>query len=828
MRYILFSDLGAAGRARGRELMLIRGITMNTARALARVPSGRRSRWLVLVFWLILVAVLGPLAGKLTNAEKNDASAWLPGQAESTRVVNLQASFMSPNVFTGVLVYSRPGGLTAADRGKAAADAGRLKSVPGVLASHVTGPIVARDGQAIETIVPVNLGAKGWNGASAAAARIRGIARSGAAGMSVHLAGPLGNAADSASSFKGIDGTLLYATLAVVIVLLLVTYRSPVLWLLPVLSAGVALATTEALVYLLAAHAGLTVNAQTAGILDVLVFGAGTDYALLLTARYREELRRHESRHEAMAVALRRAGPAILASAGTVIASLLVLMVAELNSTSSMGPVLAIGVGVALVAMLTLLPALLVICGRWVFWPARPAFGSAEPTASGLWAWVGRSVAPRPRLVWAVTALLLGVLAAGTITLRASGLTTAQGYRGTPDSVLGQQVIDAHFPAGTGEPVVVVGRQADEPALASAFRATPGISGVTLAAARGGLAYLTGTLTAQADSPAAYATVTRVRAAVHAVPGAGGLVGGATAVSLDIRQAATHDRELIIPLILLVVFLILGLLLRAAVAAVVLIATVVLSYFAALGASALAFRDLFHFGGADTSFPLFTFVFLVALGIDYNIFLMTRVREEAQRHGPRAGALTGLSATGGVITSAGLVLAGTFAVLGTLPVTFLAELGFAVAFGVLLDTIIVRSILVTALSLDLGRHMWWPGRLAWPRRARRAGPFRARRAGPSRARRAGPSRPRQAGPPRPRGSSPARGDDGRPAVPHLDHRSRARGLPVPEGGKAAHERTAGADRVVRGPAALDRDHRVGADPGGGTGREAALGRHLHQ
>jgi RND superfamily putative drug exporter len=685
---------------------------MNALRALARVPSGRRTKWLVLVFWLILVAVLGPLAGKLTNAEKNDASAWLPGQAESTKVVNLQAGYQSPNVFTGVVIYSRPGGLTAADRAKAAADVSRLGAVPGVLASHVTGPIMSGDRRAIETIVPVNLGAKGWNGASAAAAKIRGIARSGAGGMTVHLAGPLGNAADSANSFKGIDGTLLYATLAVVIVLLLMTYRSPVLWLLPVISAGVALATTEALVYLLAAHAGLTVNAQTAGILDVLVFGAGTDYALLLTARYREELRRHTSRHEAMAIALRRAGPAILASAGTVIASLLVLMIAELNSTSSMGPVLAIGVGVALVAMLTLLPALLVICGRWVFWPARPAFGSAEPTSAGLWARVGRAIAPRPRLVWTVTALLLGALAVGTLTLRASGLTTAQGFRGTPDSVVGQQVIDAHFPAGAGEPVVVVGKQADQAALVSAFRQSKGISGVTPAAARGGLVYLNGTLTAPPDSAAAYATIGQVRAAVHAVPGAGGLVGGATAVNLDIRQAATHDRELIIPLILLVVFLILGFLLRAVVAAVVLIATVVLSYFAALGASALVFNHLFHFGGADTSFPLFVFVFLVALGIDYNIFLMTRVREEAQRHGPRPGALTGLAATGGVITSAGFVLAGTFAVLGTLPVTFLAELGFAVAFGVLLDTIIVRSVLVTALNLDLGRHMWWPSRLS--------------------------------------------------------------------------------------------------------------------
>jgi RND superfamily putative drug exporter len=685
---------------------------MNTLRAIARIPSGRRTKWLVLIFWLLVVAVLGPLAGKLTNAEKNDASAWLPAKAESTKVVNLQSTFQSPNLFTGVVVYSRPSGLTAADRAKAASDARSFGGVSGAVRSQIVGPVVAKDGKAIETIVPVNLGKKGWNGATAATGSLRGIARSSADGMNVHIAGPLGSASDSAKSFKGIDGVLLYATLAVVIALLLITYRSPSLWLLPVLSAGIALATCQSLIYLLAAHAGLTVNAQTAGILDVLVFGAGTDYALLLTARYREELRRHEDRHEAMAVAIRRAGPAIVASAGTVIISLLTLTVAELNSTKGMGPVLAVGVFVALAAMMTLLPALLVIFGRWIFWPVRPTFGSAEPTSQGLWAKVGRGIAGRPRVVWVGTALALGVLALGSLGLKAGGLTNAESFPGHPDSVVGQQVLDTHFPAGAGQPVVVVGSPSAAPQLRSAFSGTPGITAVTPPVVRGGHAYLSGTLTSAPDSQAAYTTIDKVRTAVHAVPGGQALVGGTTAVNLDIKTAATHDRNVIIPFILLVVFLILCLLLRAILAPVILIATVVLSYFAALGVSAFAFNHLFHYGNADSSFPLFVFVFLVALGIDYNIFLMTRVREEARRHGARRGALTGLAATGGVITSAGAVLAGTFAVLGTLPVTFLAELGFAVAFGVLLDTIIVRSILVTALNLDLGRWMWWPSMLA--------------------------------------------------------------------------------------------------------------------
>jgi RND superfamily putative drug exporter len=685
---------------------------MNTLRAIARIPSGRRTKWLVLVFWLIVVAALGPLAGKLTNAEKNDASAWLPAKAESTKVVNLQATFQSPNIFTGVIVYSRPSGLTAADRAKAASDARSFAGVSGAVRGQIVGPVVAKDGKAIETIVPVNLGNQGWNGASAATGSLRSIARSNAGGLAVHIAGPLGSASDSAKAFKGIDGTLLYATLAVVIALLLITYRSPGLWLLPVLSAGIALATCQALIYLLAAHAGLTVNAQTAGILDVLVFGAGTDYALLLTARYREELRRHEDRHEAMAVAMRRAGPAIVASASTVIVSLLTLTVAELNSTKGMGPVLAVGVAVALAAMMTLLPALLVIFGRWIFWPVRPSFGSAEPTAQGMWAKVGRGIAGRPRFVWVGTVVVLGVLALGSLGLKAGGLTNAESFPGHPDSVIGQQVLDVHFPAGAGQPVVVVGSPSAAAPLRSAFSATPGIVDVGPAVVRGGHAYLSGTLTTAPDSSAAYTTIDKVRTAVHAVPGGQALVGGATAVNLDIHQAATHDRNVIIPFILLVVFLILCLLLRAIMAPVILIGTVVLSYFAALGVSAFVFNHLFHFGNADTSFPLFVFVFLVALGIDYNIFLMTRVREEAKRHGARTGALTGLAATGGVITSAGAVLAGTFAVLGTLPVTFLAELGFAVAFGVLLDTIVVRSILVTALNLDLGRWMWWPSMLA--------------------------------------------------------------------------------------------------------------------
>jgi len=685
---------------------------MSRLRKIAEIPAGSWTKWVVVGFWVAVLVVMFPLSTKLMGAEKNDAKAWLPASAESTKVLDVQSHFQSPNVYPGVVVYLRASGLTAADRAKAAADARMFAAIPGVVPGQVVGPIPSADGQALQTILQVNLGAKGYADANKAVDAIHAITNSNANGLVSHITGPLGNAADNNNVFKGIAGTLLYSAVAVVIVILLITYRSPVLWLLPVISSGVALIIAQAVIYLLAAHAGLTVNGLSAGILEVLVFGASTDYALLIVARYREELRRHDRRHPAMAEALRRAGPAIIASAATVVVALLTLSVAELNSTKSLGPVLAIGVAVGMFVMITLLPALLVTFPRGVFWPYRPAYGSAEPTHRGMWARVGWSIAPRARITWIITAVILGVLALGLTGLRANGLTNAQSFRGHPDSVIGQSVLAEHFPAGAGTPVIVIGNPSAAAQLRSAFAANPGIASVTPPQSRAGYAYLQGTLTAPPDSQAAYDTIDRVRSAVHAVPGAGALVGGTTAIGLDVKQASAHDRNIVIPLILAVVFVILGLLLRALVAPLILTATVVLSFAAALGVSAFFFNHVFGFGGADTSFPLFVFVFLVALGIDYNIFLMTRVREEAIKRDARHGAIVGLAATGGVITSAGFVLAGTFAVLATIPSTQLTEIGFAVAFGILLDTIIVRSVLVTALNLDIGRWMWWPSKLA--------------------------------------------------------------------------------------------------------------------
>jgi RND superfamily putative drug exporter len=468
----------------------------------------------------------------------------------------------------------------------------------------------------------------------------------------------------------------------------------------------------QGVVYLLAKYADLTVNGQSAGILSVLVLGAGIDYALLIVARYREELRNTEDRHAAMAHALHRAAPAVLASGSTVVVGLLCLLLAQMQATAGLGPVAAAGIVVALLTMLVLLPALLVVCGRWVFWPFVPRFGDPQPAEDGVWGRVGRRIARRPRAVWAVTTLLLAGFTVGLVQLDANGLSDAEQFTTEQPSIVAEGKLAEHFPGGAGAPVQVVVDAAHVDDAASTLQGVQGIApdSVSEPVVRGDVGYVEGTLEAAPDSRAAFDTVDRARAALADVPG-DPLVGGTTAINHDVQQASAADTRLIIPVVLLAVLLILGVLLRSVMAPLVLLVTVVLSFGAALGISALVFRHVLGFGGTDSSFPLYAFVFLVALGIDYNIFLMTRVREESLVHGTRRGALIGLAATGGVITSAGLVLAGTFAALGSLPIVFLAELGFAVALGVLLDTLVVRSVLVTALTLDLGRWMWWPSAL---------------------------------------------------------------------------------------------------------------------
>jgi RND superfamily putative drug exporter len=682
-------------------------------RKILAIPCGPWSKWAVLGAWVVVLIVAGPAAGKLRSAEKNDASASLPKHAESTRVLDLAKGFTPSDVVPALVVYERAGAVNLADRAKVAADVRRFAGIDN-LGGRVVGPLLAKDGAALQVVIPIKAGTTGSDAIDPAVERIRAIARDGSSGsgLRAYVTGPAGYSAAFSDALNGIDSNLVYITAAIVIVILLLTYRSPALWLLPLICVIIALTASQALIYQLAMHAGLTVNDLSAFILTVLVFGAGTDYALLLIARYREELRRHADRHEAMAEALRRAGPAMTASGSTVVLSLLCLLVAELASIKSLGPVTAIGITVGLGVMLTLLPALLVVFGRWIFWPARPTLGSPEPTERGVWARIGARIARRPRVVWLVTAVALGAMAFGLTGLRANNLLQNKDVlRGTTEAVTGDQALARHFPAGSGDPVQVIGRSAAAQQLRATLADTPGVAAVSAPVIRDGFSYIEGTLTTAADSQASFATVDRLRSRVHAIAGADGLVGGGSAINLDTQRASRHDRNLVVPLVLVVVFAILTLVLRAFVAPLLLAATVVLSFAAALGVSALVFDHVFHFPGADPAIPLFAFVFLVALGVDYNIFLMTRVHEESRRHGTRRGSLIGLAATGGVITSAGLVLAGTFMALGSLPIVLATEIGFVVAFGVLLDTFVVRSVLVSALNLDVGRWLWWPSAL---------------------------------------------------------------------------------------------------------------------
>lgn len=694
-------------------------------RQIAGSLTGRVTKWVVLATMLLLTVFMAFFSSKLTSVQNNEASSWLPESAESTKVLEELSETVDPNDIPTLVVFHRDGGLTEADLAAMEKDGPEIAELDGVTDQGVLTPaaaeaakaqgaevptLVSEDGEVAYLYFVLNFGANGWNDIPDAAEEIRDIAV--LDGGEVHLAGFGGQAADSAEAFEGIDTTLILATLGVVILILLFTYRSPVLWLLPILCAVSANFIATGLVYLLARYADLTVNGQSQAILSILVIGAGTDYALLLVARYREELRRHEDRHEAMAFALHRAAPAIFASAATVAVGMLCLSFADLNSTAGLGPVLAIGVAVTMLVMITLLPALLVICGRWVFWPKRPAYRSAEPTANGLWARVGRAISHRPRRVWLTTTGLLLLACLGLFRLDASGLSTEDTYTKEFDSIKGQKLLTEHGLADNSNTIQVT------TATDKAADVAASLSGIDGLGAAGepqpladGRSWFEATINADISSSTAADIVEASRDAAHAVDGADALVGGGSAFYLDTKIASERDSWVIMPLVLAVVLLILIGLLRALVAPLILIATVVLSFGAALGISALLFEYVFGFAGSDPGFPLFAFVFLVALGIDYNIFLMTRVREETITYGTRKGSLIGLASTGGVITSAGVVLAATFLVLGSLPLVFLAELGVAVALGVMLDTLVVRSVLVTALNLDLGGKIWWPSKL---------------------------------------------------------------------------------------------------------------------
>jgi RND superfamily putative drug exporter len=671
---------------------------------LRTAPAGPRAKWIVLAVWVAVAAGLGQYQAKLQDATKNDPATFLPASAESTRVLEtLRDRFTNGRTTPAIVVWHRGGGLTRADRRAATAVVEQIRRLRLPHTLPPSPPMLTRE----TAVAAVPITANDVDLIKPVVERVRAlVAAERAPGLGAYVTGPAGITVDAVDVFGQIDVTLLVATTALVLLLLLLIYRSPVVALVPLGVVALSYAIAAGVVYLLIEAAGLVVNGQTTGILIILMFGAGTDYCLLVVSRYREELRQRPDRHEAMAAALRHTSPAILSSGATVVAAMLVLLLADLRTFRSAGPVLALGVATTMLAGLTLLPAVLTIVGRRAFWPATPRLAAGTPDRSRLWHRIGAAVGRRPLPVAILAAAALGAAAAGNA-VGLPGLSLASGFRGQVESVQGLHALARSLPAGEVAPTDVLAGRAAAARTAAALRHVDGVASVRRVGTSddGRLVHLQATLRADPYSDEAIDLVPRLREAAPAA-----LVGGATAEELDTRQTTARDERLIVPVTLLAILAILCALLRAVVAPLYLVASVVLSFAATLGVSYAAFRWLFDSPGSDASLPLFVFLFVVALGVDYNIFLMARVREEARSGDAREAVLHGLERTGGVITSAGIVLAGTFAVLMLLPLEQLFQLGFAVALGVLVDTFVVRTLLVPAVALLAGSASWWPRR----------------------------------------------------------------------------------------------------------------------
>jgi len=636
----------------------------------------------------------------------------LPDTAESAQVAALQADLPSADSSSALFVYTRDGAeLTDSDLTAITAASAQLAEVS--LDGFVPPATVSDDGTTALVVVPL----EAIDDVSAQADRateLRSIANTDLpTGLEGLMTGAEGFAVDVAAVFKGADFTLLLTTVIVVAILLLITYRSPWLWLVPLTVVGLADGLASIVATRVAAAAGITLDASVTGILSVLVFGAGTNYALLLIARYRDELRTHEDRRDAMARAWRGAGPAIVASGSTVVLSLLTLLFAQLTGNRALGIACACGVVIAMLFALFVLPAALVLFGRRLFWPYVPRFGTEGTTERGVWHRLGLGVSRRPVVVAVVGVIVLGALALGVPQIQI-GLAQTERFTSTPEAVVGQEQLADAFAAGSGSPTAVIVKSSFADDVVASSETIDGVTSATVGESNGSISQVNVVLDAAAETPAAFATVERLRTELHAIDGADALVGGLDAQTLDVNAAQTADQDLVIPLILGLVFLVLVLLLRAIVAPVLLLLTVVASFFASLGASWLLFQSVFGFPAIDTNVVLFSFLFLVALGVDYNIFLVTRAREESVVHGTRTGMIRALSSTGGVITSAGVLLAAVFAVLGVLPLITLTQIGIIVCIGVLLDTLLVRTVLVPALAFIAGEKFWWPTRLHTP------------------------------------------------------------------------------------------------------------------
>ena len=715
------------------------------------------TRWLrigipvvLVLVWLIGGSVGGPYFGKVDEVATNDQSSFLPESADATQVSERLPDFLGSDTIPAVVVVTGESALTDDDLAAIQDLSEEIAGIDGVQ-EGVSPPIESEDGEAAQIFVPIDSSGE----VRVVVEEIRTmVSEQLPSNLQGWVTGPAGFTADLVKGFLGIDGLLLIVALLAVFIILVIVYRSPLLPILVLLTSVFALCVALLSVWWLAYAGVFVLNGQVQGILFILVIGAATDYALLYVARFREAIGTGAGRWEATTQAWRGAFEPIIASGGTVIAGLLCLLLSDLATNRALGPIASIGIAFSVLSALTFLPALLALVGKAAFWPFIPKHGMVSlpedltQPVKGFWPRQARFVARHARPVWIVSTIVLLVAAAGLLQLRADGVPSSDLVLGASEARDGQEVLGEHFPAGSGSPVYVIVPEEDVVEAVEILDDSAGIESVATASedsptgqaavsvedgeavytvegppgaavptptVSDGDVLLIGTLTDAADSVAAEETVRELRASLDDALGTGtALVGGVTATDIDSNDTSIRDRTTIIPVVLLVILLILMLLLRAILAPVLLILSVILSFGAALGVSAIVFNHVLGFPGADPSVPLYGFVFLVALGVDYNIFLMSRVREESLGHGTRSGILRGLVATGGVITSAGLVLAATFAALGVIPILFLAQIAFIVAVGVLLDTFVVRSLLVPAVTYDIGRAIWWPSKL-WRR-----------------------------------------------------------------------------------------------------------------